>query len=194
MSKQEVHNEPAAEPGSIRIQNFYSGYEPPFDAYILVSRLIEAVSAKYLRGLDCIVLTNSSALSHDRRRESTTARGRKFRVSDARGAYHHKRNNQPAWVEIFVDRIVQGSERSLRWKIPLIREMIVGEVVYHELGHHVHEALRPEFREREDVADDWSKRFLSLYLRRKYWYLLPVVYLLNLFLRVGRALRLVDQS
>ncbi|HSA93148.1 MAG TPA: hypothetical protein VLE48_09075 [Terriglobales bacterium] len=175
----------------VRIQDFYSDYLPPFDARAVVARLIDAVPAKYLRRLDAIVLTNQGSLSRDRRRSPTMSRKRKVRIRDAAGLYHQEWQGKPAWIEVFVDRIIGDSERSVRWRIPLVREMFVGEVVYHELGHHVHKVLRPEFREREDVADDWSTRFLSAYIRRNYWYLLPVAYLIKLVLRVGRALGLV---
>jgi len=43
-------------------------------------------------------------------------------------------------------------------------------VLYHELGHHVHYFIRPEYKEKEDVADDWRNRFMANFLRKKYWY------------------------
>lgn len=42
--------------------------------------------------------------------------------------------------------------------IPLLREISIGEVLYHELGHHIHACARPEHREKEDVADDWGRK------------------------------------
>jgi hypothetical protein len=37
-------------------------------------------------------------------------------------------------------------------------------VLFHEIGHHIHFTVRPEYREREDVADVWKVR-----LERNYW-------------------------
>ena len=47
--------------------------------------------------------------------------------------------------------------RSLRW-IDLLCDVVLGGVIYHKLGHHVH-TIRPEYREKEDVADNWAARF-----------------------------------
>jgi len=56
--------------------------------------------------------------------------------------------------------------------------MAFGEVLFHEIGHHMHRTRAPEFKEREDVADSWEKRLSRVFFRKRYWYLMPVVYLL----------------
>ncbi len=38
-------------------------------------------------------------------------------------------------------------------RIPLIREGKIADVLFHEIGHHIHFTCRPEYREKEDVAD-----------------------------------------
>jgi hypothetical protein len=43
--------------------------------------------------------------------------------------------------------------------------------LYHELGHHIHETQRPEYRERENVADTYAFRLLRRYWLRR-WYVL----------------------
>jgi hypothetical protein len=48
--------------------------------------------------------------------------------------------------------------------------MVLGEVLFHEIGHHIHYTQAPEFREREDVAEDWKKRLSKIYFRKRYWY------------------------
>jgi hypothetical protein len=53
----------------------------------------------------------------------------------------------------------------------LFRDMMIGEVLVHELGHHVHSTRLPEFREREDAAEEWGRRLINEYMRRRYWYL-----------------------
>jgi hypothetical protein len=43
------------------------------------------------------------------------------------------------------------------------------------LGHHIHYRMRPEYKEKEDVAETWSKKLFSHHIRRTYWYLLPLL-------------------
>jgi hypothetical protein len=64
-----------------------------------------------------------------------------------------------------------------RWlfRIPSVQFIVIGEVFYHELGHHIHRTVRPEFRESEDVAESWRKNLSGSFIRKRYWYLLPVL-------------------
>jgi hypothetical protein len=81
------------------------------------------------------------------------------------GLYHHARHGEPAWIEIFVDRVLARWERGLWLKLPLIRDFLLGPVLFHEIGHHIHANFRPEFREREDVADSWQAKLERIYYR-----------------------------
>jgi hypothetical protein len=47
-------------------------------------------------------------------------------------------------------------------------------VLFHEIGHHIDYTVKPEFREKEDVADDWAKKMIGNYFTKEYRYLLPV--------------------
>ena len=162
----------------------YKDYAPPINAKAVVEGLIKRVPEKYIVGLKCVVLTNREHLSHDRRRGRTWFRGRKYRQADSLGLYHESWRGEPAWIEVFVDNLVDSWGADFL-RIPFFRDLAFCDVVYHELGHHVHKAVRPEHREREDVAEDWRKRFTREYLRRKYWYLLPIMYPLGLAVRLG---------
>jgi hypothetical protein len=42
-------------------------------------------------------------------------------------------------------------------------------------------SIHPEFREKEDVADDWGKKFGARFVRRQYWYLIPVAKAISFF-------------
>ena len=115
-----------------------------------------------------VVLTNSSDLPRNRRRGVTRSRGRKVRIITARGLYHQEWQGRPAWIEIFVDNALKGWERGLWLRIPLVREGRIGDVLFHEIGHHIHFAIRPEFREKEDVADVWMVRLSTKYLQKRF--------------------------
>ena len=56
--------------------------------------------------------------------------------------------------------------------------MQFSEVLFHEIGHHIHKTQAPEFKEREDVAESWEKRLCKIYFRKRYWYLTPIAYVL----------------
>lgn len=63
-----------------------------------------------------------------------------------------------------------------RWLLCLgvVRDSLIAKVLFHEWGHHLHYTQAPEFRDKEDVADEWARKLSRSYLRRRYWYLIPV--------------------
>jgi len=100
----------------------------------------------------------------------TKSRGRKVKQAEARGLYHQAWKGQHAWVEIFVDNTLNFYEKR-PWKWLLLfgyfREGELGGVLFHEIGHHIDTAIRPEFREKEDIADDWSQRLRREWFQRE---------------------------
>ncbi len=149
------------------ITNF-SGYTPPFDVVPIVERMLASVPPKYLIGLSKVVLTNSSGLSRKLRRSVTKARKHKVRIVEAGGLYHQAWHGNLAWIEIFVDNTLKSWEKGLWLKIPFIREDRLSEVLFHEIGHHIHFTKHPEYREKEDVADVWKVRLELDYNRRRF--------------------------
>jgi hypothetical protein len=58
-----------------------------------------------------------------------------------------------------------------RYKRPLLdimKDVIVGPVLYHEVGHHLHETVGSAARGDEVSADDWSSRLMEVHFRRCY--------------------------
>ena len=64
----------------------------------------------------------------------------------------HANGSQP-WIEIFVDNVLRGWEKGWWLKLGFLREGQIGDVLFHEIGHHIHYTVSPEYREKEDVAD-----------------------------------------
>ena len=62
------------------------------------------------------------------------------------------------------------------------------EVLFHELGHHIHRLHRPEYEGRENVADKWSKKLSTRHLRSRYWYLIPLIVPLSLLFDLGKGI------
>ena len=135
-----------------------------------IDALLGTVPDKYLIGLDCIVLANEASFPRKDRRGKTRSRKRKYDKSRILGRYHPAwRGNRP-WIEVRVDKTLAANPRILLW-IPAFRDFALAAVVFHELGHHIHYFIRPEYKEKEDVADDWRNKLMGNFLRKKYWYL-----------------------
>ena len=153
----------------------YKNYQPPCNARLAIQTLLRYTPPKYLHGLKHVLLTNASALSHDRRRGKTWSRRRKVRMKECRGLYYQPWQGSPARIELFVDNIVATWPPSAL-KVPIVRNICFAEVLYHELGHHIHATVHPEHSEREDIAEVWRKRLTGDFVRRRYWYLWLVLY------------------
>jgi hypothetical protein len=143
-------------------------YEPPFDVASTAQRILDSVPRKYLTGLGAVVLTNPGALPRKRRNNTIKARQRKVRLGAAAGLYHPAANGNRAWIEIFVDNTLRGWERGWWLRVPFIRESKLSDVLFHEVGHHIHCAVRGEYREKEDVVDVWKVRLQRNYHEQRF--------------------------
>jgi hypothetical protein len=156
----------------VKVTESYVDYSPPLDYKAIATRLLATVPEKYLVGLDSVVLCNFSGQPRRLRTGTLPRRGRRIRRQHVAGLYHPEWRGQKAWIQVFVDQI-KMPPRSLRW-IGLLCDVVLGHVLYHELGHHVH-TIRPEYREKEDVADNWAVRFSRNHVRKTYWFLYPLL-------------------
>ena len=151
----------------VEIVEAYREFAPPCDARAGVAELLRTVPPGHLAGLGQVVLTNSAALTGARKRARSRSRGKKARHTHAAGLYHASWRGDAAWIEIFVDKTLEGPPRWLL-KLRLIRNMLLADTLFHELGHHIHRAQRPEHREPEDVAEGWSSRLSRAYVRQQH--------------------------
>jgi hypothetical protein len=168
------------------ISTAFSGREPSFNVVAMLQRIIDSVPEKYLQGLTEVVLTNTGGLPRSRRRSVSKSRGRKVRIIQARGLYHPTSRQRGAWIEIFLDNTLD--RWGDRWlgrmlsRTTWFRETELSEVLFHEIGHHIHFTVRPEYREKEDVADVWKVRLQRNYIRQRYKFIRAI----TSFLQVGR--------
>jgi hypothetical protein len=114
----------------------YRDYVAPFDVRRAVLRLLSAVEQRQVHGVRSIVLTNLDALGRLQRRRKSKTRGRKVGIDHVVGRYHPAWNGEQPWIELFVDQMFR---KCPRWVlgIPPMREMMVGETLFHEIGHHI---------------------------------------------------------
>jgi hypothetical protein len=167
------------------IVEVYKEYSPPVNVSNTIRILLESIPERYVAGLKEVVLTNASGLSRERKRAKTASRARTFQV---RGLYHQIGNGQPAWIEIFVDNTLKRWPRSLI-KIPFFQHMAFGEVLYHEVGHHIHYTVERKFGNQEIFAEKSTWELFSFYFRKRYWYLQPLIWPLRLISRGIRWLK-----
>jgi hypothetical protein len=77
-----------------------------------------------------------------------------------------------ATVWLYVDTIVEAEVKWWKW-VPVLRYVIPAEVLYHEIGHHIHSLHRPFHDGRENVSEDWSIKLSINFCGKHYWYLFP---------------------
>jgi hypothetical protein len=171
-----------------RIVCHFHDYEPPLDIHRIAARLLASVPPRYLTGLDAVVLTNKRALPRDRRRSKNRSRKRTVRIMQTRGLYHPTWKSKQAWIEIFVDSVLREPLRGWWLKFPLFQDLLLSPVFFHELGHHIH-TLRPEFRDKEDVAEKWQARLEADYLYKQYLVMRVLVLIGKPFRKPIRKLR-----
>ena len=153
----------------------YSHFEPPSQLRALIEELLNAVPPNYLVGLNTILLTNQGAMSRDQRRKKVPGRKGKSSLVEARGAYYRATNSSPAYVLLLVDNtLVSWPAWVLR--VPYFRYEVLSEVLYHEIGHHIHAVHYPVHEGQENVAEHWQRKLNEIFLRRRYWYLRPILY------------------
>ena len=134
-----------------------------------VERLLASLPDSHSRGIGAIVLTETAVT----RNRKTGRRSRRSRRAVILGTYHRAWNGQPAWIELVVDEIVQQLPRPLH-RIPIARDIVVGEVLFHEIGHHLDATVASVGRTGEHGAEKWEARLLRRYVRQRYWYLRPL--------------------
>jgi len=165
---------PLSDTRTIEVKEAYRNYIPPLDASAIVQELLHSVPDKYLTGLDCVVLTNTAGLPRGDRVGKVWSRKRKFDKSSVRGRYHGRSRNSLPYIELRVDRIILGLNGP-SFHIPMLRDIVFGHVLFHEIGHHIHRTVRRDYDEKEDVADKWAGKLNGHFVRKKYWYALPIL-------------------
>jgi hypothetical protein len=161
---------------SVEIKECYS-VKPFFNPKASVERLLAGISKEYISGLATVILRDSDSLNHDRRRAKVFRLGKKVRISKCEGVYHEAWKGEPAWIEIFIDNVIPDVKDSalfrLLMRFSFIQDVYLSGALYHEIGHHIHKTQKPEYGEREQIADRWKKRLKKAYIQRRYWYIVP---------------------
>jgi hypothetical protein len=141
----------------------FSNFAPPHWLVPTVECLLSTVPPGHIQNVG-VVLTNAGAIGTGKTRR---VRGRKHARNSCRGFYHHARDGCPAWVEVIVDNAVHDIPPLLR-RVSITRELLLGSVLYHEIGHHLDATVGSPARTGEHAADAWSSRLMRQHIRHSH--------------------------
>lgn len=155
-------------PRKFKIVEQYQDYAPPVRVNGAVELLMRHVPAEYVEGLNYIVMTNAASMLRTHKGKFVSE-GRRGRPAECLGLYNGRN------IFLVMDRILRHYPESLLL-IPIVKTLAIGEILYHELGHHIHKLKQPGYRDKhEEVADEWRDELLAIFFKRRYWYLWPAV-------------------
>jgi hypothetical protein len=153
----------------VGIREDYDRYSPPTWVMRTTRELVASVSAEKTAGLS-IVLTESARMPKGK---THRVGGRKYAMKECLGFYRGRWRGDPATVFIIVDNVI--ARRSWWfWHLPLSRDVVLGAVLFHEIGHHLNATIGSLAGGEEASADNWERRLSRLHLRTKCRYLRPV--------------------
>lgn len=160
----------------VKLEEQYFDYTPPVRVNESLRLLLRYVPEEHLNGLHTITLTNSESLRGIRGK--ITSEKERFRPADCQGLYGK------GHIFLNIDLIFSQYPESLLLVSPF-KTFVIGEVLYHEIGHHIHRLEEPGYRsDKEVVADDWKDKLMELFVKQRYWYLAWPVRFLSPLLRL----------
>jgi hypothetical protein len=159
----------------VEIQENYKEFVPPAWFRSTVERLLTSLGAEHVGGLGSVVLTDAASIG---RGKTHRVGSRKFERNRCRGFYNPKWRGQMAWIQLLTDNIVVGYPTFLL-RLQLLRDLVVAEVLYHEVAHHLKDRVGSNGRGGEEAAEYWRRRLLKIHARRHYQYLRPVLFVLK---------------
>lgn len=154
-------------PDRVRIVESYTDYEPPQWVFNSIKGLLDAIPEKYLTGLDFVLLTNHNNLTRKGKRRRIKRGLKKIGSEHVAGTYHQRFRNHPAYIRIVVDKGIVVLPPPLGW-FSFPRDLMAAQTLFHELGHHVHATLRPEYKDPEHVAEEWRRKFIIAAMKKKH--------------------------
>jgi hypothetical protein len=152
------------------IREDYRDYTPPAWVRRIVIHLLGSLSDQHVGGLSAIVLTESARVHKGRTRRVS---GKKYAMKECLGFYRQRWQGEPPAIFLIVDNILAGKPRWCWW-LPFSRDFFLGEVLFHEIGHHLNATVGSLAGGEEGSAEAWARRLWRIHWREKYWYLRPV--------------------
>jgi len=142
----------------------YASYKAPRWVLPALECLLGTLPKGHIQDLSSVVLTDSDGVGDGK---TGRVRGRKHARRACRGFYHRASKGVPAWIELVVDNTIRSIPQSALL-IPGMRELVLGEVLYHEVGHHFDATVGAPARSGESAAEAWSARLLRQHIRQRH--------------------------
>ncbi len=150
--------------------------------------MLQGCASHRVKGLHSVVLSNTSAVNRKKRRGKTWAKEKKISLTHCLGWYIPGVHRQPGNIEIIVDTI-QSHYPNWIFKSNFLTDMVLSDVLFHEVGHHIHITQAPEHKCKEDVADKWQSKLSRKYFWKNYWYIIVFFLPLRGFIKwVGKRI------
>jgi hypothetical protein len=168
----------------VTIRQHFRELHPRASLGRVVLSAIQSVPAKHVVGLKLVLLRDVASLT---RAEKNWKTRREAKLEECKGLYIRGRGKRPPKIDLFIDNIIH--EWPLLFNcLPVFRALLVGNTLFHEIGHHIHYHTQPSKRDPESVAEYWQGRLLASFIRKNYRYSLPLLRLVQLTLPVVRLI------
>jgi hypothetical protein len=146
----------------VKIQIDYKGPTYFMNIERILKRLFKAVPPEHIIGLEKIVVIDKFSGGN----------------ANARGLYYAKDSKEQARIHIAFQTVFKGLPRFVGL-LPLVSKILLGHVLYHEIGHHYHYTLKAGITKskREKFSDDYAKKISRIkfrYWRFFFWWLAPI--------------------
>ncbi len=146
-----------------------------------VKKLLKYVPQHWLDGLKEIILTDTTSLPRKSRRQKLGDKGHRAFAGKCNGYYSQGDANSPASVTLLMDNVMDLPK--LLRIIPLLKYFLIGYTLYHEIGHHIHKYIKPEYKKKELVAQDYNRKLLNKMMFTRYWYFVPLFFILAMIIK-----------
>lgn len=154
--------------GKVKIIEQYLEYSPPVQVSGSVQLLMRHVPLEHLKGVRIVVLTNSAKLLQSNKGKYDFY-GKRLRLAELRGFYVEGQ------IYLVMDRILDHYPEPFLW-VPMFRTLAIADILYHEIGHHIHRLETPGYRENhEATADEWRDELILEFFKQHYWYLAKII-------------------
>lgn len=127
-----------------------------------VRSLLERTEMRFLLGLREVLLVRRASLPSAERQRHQRRAGQSLK-----GSYFAAHAGVPARIELYLDAI-QLDQGVAAGRLRVLRELRLGRVLFHELGHHITRVVEPAHRDREAVAEAWARRLQRAAFDAKY--------------------------
>ena len=74
---------------------------------------------------------------------------------------------------VFVPDNILAGKPPICWRLSFSREVFLGRVLFHEIGHHINRTVGSLAAGEEASGDEWRRRRGRIHFQTKYWYFGP---------------------